>query len=93
MFLIEISTSLCVCHPVNSKKVILYKKLMESDANFPPIEVVKKDGLYYVRDGNHRCNAAHLIDQKIWAYVWELHDYPNLHLIGGRLFWKKPLGN
>lgn len=91
MNLIEISTFLCICHSVKDHKVLKYKKSMENGDNFPPIEVVEKDGLYFVKDGNHRCHASHLIDQKVWAYVWQWCDYPNKHLIGRRISWTKTL--
>lgn len=91
MKLKEIATNLCICHKTKQDKVLLYKNKMDQGASFPPIEVVYHNGFYYVKDGNHRCSAAHLIDGLIWANVYDSSEFPDFHLIGKRITWKPNL--
>jgi hypothetical protein len=47
-------------------------RLMTRGGGFPPIELYKVGGVYFVRDGNHRVSVARKHDMPtIQAYVWE----------------------
>ena len=89
MELIEIDPKLCIAHKTNQVKVAKYKTLMEKGAKFPPIDVVFKDGLYYIKNGAHRCKACLELEIGVLANVFEYGEMPDQHLIGQRFSWKK----
>jgi hypothetical protein len=85
MKLIQINPFLCVTHKTNPEKVAKYSKLIDDGVIFPPIEVMFLDGRYIVKDGNHRTKAHQLLDELVWAYVFEENDFESKWLLGKRL--------
>lgn len=78
-----IKASECIHHKTNKEKVARYKLALEKGATFPPIEVMEKEGLFYVLDGSHRVEAHE--GGEILAFVFNENDCPKKHLIGRRL--------
>ncbi len=86
MHLILIDPSLCVTHKTNHEKVQKYYESLIKGANFPPIEVLKKDNKYIVKDGNHRTMAHLKANEMVWAYVFDEKDFEeSVWLLGKRL--------
>lgn len=85
MFIILINPKECVHHKTNDLKVAKYKESILAGSIFPPIEVVEKDGIYFVLDGSHRAKACVELNEPILAMVYEWDYCPKRYLVGSRL--------
>lgn len=85
MFVVYLDSEKCIHHSVDQNKVNKYKDRIESGDVFPPIEVVEKNGQYFVLDGAHRAQAHQDLGQPILAMVYDWEDCAKRFLIGRRV--------